>query len=98
MLFLRRLEAPPFAAGTELSRLLGADSSYVELIGCWSSAGFGLFQNSNPEAHDERQRWALQESEIDRIAVQQLQILEEASHLVRVGGRLASARCLAYLV
>ncbi|CAE7579316.1 rsmB [Symbiodinium natans] len=40
-----------------------------------------------------RQRWALQESEIDRIAVQQLQILEEASHLVRVGGRLVYATC-----
>ena len=35
-----------------------------------------------------RQRWALQESEIDHIAAQQLQILEEASQLVHVGGRL----------
>ncbi|OLQ12913.1 Ribosomal RNA small subunit methyltransferase B [Symbiodinium microadriaticum] len=39
------------------------------------------------------QRWALQESEIDSIAAQQLQILEEASQLVHVGGRLVYATC-----
>eukprot|EP00439_Symbiodinium_sp_Y106_P024099 s2316_g2.t4 len=39
------------------------------------------------------QRWALQESEIDHIAAQQLQILEEASQLVHVGGRLVYATC-----